>query len=56
MRDCQKKRPVLHYAVLFSVSYFNCTNCALMYLDFLALRIKNSAKVLNNPGMVFLGI
>jgi len=49
----KKKRPVLHYTLLFSVSYFNWANSARMYLDFLALRFKNSVKVLNNPGMIF---
>ena len=55
MRDCENERHVLHYTILFSVSYFHCTNCALMYLDFLVLSIKNSVKVFNNPGMVLVG-
>jgi hypothetical protein len=56
VRDRHTKRPVLRYAVLFSVSCLNCTNCARIYLDFLTIHIKNSVKELNNPRVVFLGI
>ena len=56
MRDCKKESLVLHYIITFSVSYFSCTNCALMYLYFLVLIIKNSVKLLNKPGMVLVGI
>ena len=51
----QKKCPLLHYTVLFSVSYFNCINFTSMYLDFLVLSIKTFVKVLNNPGILLVG-
>jgi hypothetical protein len=53
VRVWRTKRPVLHYSILFSVCYFNCTNFTRVCLDFLLLITKNSVKVLNNPEKVF---
>jgi hypothetical protein len=56
VRNRKRKLPILHYTTLFSISYFKCTKCARTYLGFLVFSITNSVKVLNNPGMVFIGI
>ena len=36
----QKKRPVLHYTILFSVYNFNSNNFTCMYLDWWLFNIK----------------